>query len=58
MNDTLEPGPAHVLWREGELVTKLTLAHRHNGQTCLILHSDGSIERVVIDNLQTLKEYF
>ncbi|QNJ55899.1 hypothetical protein SEA_RASPUTIA_9 [Microbacterium phage Rasputia] len=47
----------HVLWRTGEVVTKLTTAHRHNGQTCLILHRDGTTERVVIDNLITLKEY-
>lgn len=55
--DFLAPGPAHVLWREAELVTKLTHAHRHNEQTCLILHLDGTTERVVIDQLQTLKEY-
>lgn len=53
------PVPAeHVLWRTGEFVSKLTLAHRHNGQTCLILHEDGSTERVVTDHLQTIKEYF
>ncbi|QGZ17378.1 hypothetical protein PBI_DEWDROP_9 [Microbacterium phage Dewdrop] len=58
MNTALPPGPTHVLWREGEFVTKLTHAHRHNGQTCLILHSDGRIARTVIDNLQTIKEFF
>lgn len=57
LNAALEPGPAHVLWREGEFVTKLTHAHRHNGQTSLILTATGETRRVVIDNIQLIKEY-
>lgn len=50
--------PSHVIWRTGEFVTKLTYANRHNGQTCLIQSESGDVRRVVVDNLQTIKEFF
>lgn len=49
--------PLHVEWRSGLPVTKLTFAHRHNGQTTLIRDNNGRTKRVVIDQIQTLKEY-
>lgn len=47
----------HVVWASGLPVTKLTTAHRHNEQTTLIRDSHGRTKRVVIDTIQTFKEY-
>lgn len=47
----------HIDSVSGTPVVRITVPHRHNGQTLVVMDPSGRTERVGTDRIWTLKEY-